>query len=1395
MSDSTADRDPIEVLADSFLARFRAGERPSIEEYAAKYPQLADEIGELLPALVMLEQDKSGAAEASGIDPDRGPAAAASGATPRQLGDYLIVREIGRGGMGVVYESVQQSLGRHVALKVLPHQALSGASQVQRFRLEARAAARLHHTNIVPVFGVGECEGVHYYAMQFIQGQSLDVVIDALRGLRNTGEPGAAGATELPGTAGGVDQPMTAVLTQELLTGRFGAPQPEPTAALPMAGVRTSALVPGPAGPTPPDRASDLPATDGGHSSELSSAQAGASYYRSVARVGVQVAEALAHAHGQGILHRDIKPSNLMLDAKGTVWVTDFGLAKAEGSDGPTRTGDIVGTLRYMAPERFDGWSDPRSDVYALGATLYELLTLHPPFHERDRVKLIEQVLHEEPQPPHKLERRIPRDLETIVLKALAKEPGLRYTTAEQMAEDLRRFVADRPILARRISAAARVWRWARRNKAIASLLTALAVVVLGGLISMTALWLRAENNAGTARLQTKIAGDRAESLERQLYIHRVNLAHRECLANDAVSADRLLDLCPPARRGWEWSYCRRLSHLESLTVAMGSDAVAGREFLTKLASIPEGKRIARAGKGYIFEAARYSMLWASNLSFSPDGNRVARASGGALVRCYDAETGEELVRLRSQDDVLLCVAFSPDGRWIATGGLGTVTIWDEKTGHAVRTIRGHDGPVYAVAFSPDGQRIASGMSTEIDAIVKPEVKIWDVHSGQQLGVFQAHGWGTVSLAFSPDGRHVACVNGWVRAIHLLDAKTGSEIRTFQSQIGQGCCAVAFGPDGRRIATANADGTVTLWDADTGETIRTHWGHTSEAYSVAFSPDGGRIASAGADGTVRLWEVETGREIATFRGHRGAVSCVKFHPDGTRLASAGADLTMKFWEASSGKDTLTLTGYRGWAFRAVFSPDSRRVISAGFGVVQENDAATGETVATIGPFRGVTGLALSPDGRRIAMSDRNRPDFELRDAKTGLRLATFRGHTDQVRAFAFSPDGRRIASGSGDNTVKIWDAATNQEIRTLRGHAGGVFGLAFSPDGSRIASISWDGTVKLWDVATGREVRTLRGVVRTPSDYYGYAVAFHPDGRWIAAAGDDGQVVTWDVETGRVVRALGGHSGGVNAIAFSPDGHRIASAGNEIKLWDTDTGDEVFTLRGHHNAILGVAFSPDGNRIASASTDETVKIWDISSPTPEIVVRRRALALVERLFTKLLMREDVLETLRNNSTLSEPVRTQALTLAEHRPVDATRLNNASWSVVRLPDSEAAAYRVALRQAEAACGARPESGVFLNTLGIAQYRVGQYREAAATLTHADELNSVANHGSNPADLAFLSVALYRRGQAENARATLSRLREAMKETRWANDLESQGFLREAETGVHFDPIFPANPFAP
>ncbi len=501
-SSSDAERDPIDVMAESFLERFRRGERPSIEEYAAKHPDLADEIRDLLPALVQLERDLSVDGEATD-SLQAGPRAATLRGAPRQLGDYTILREIARGGMGVVYEAVQQSLGRHVALKVLPWQAVGARSQLERFQLEARSAAKLHHTNIVPVFGVGESEGVHYYAMQFIHGQGLDAVIDELRRLRND-RPDPAGKASRSST-------IAATVARELLG---GPPTPVATAV-----AAHTLAEPGRSGtPRPADSGSRSVDSASGQTShtELTGLH-DRRYFRQVAGLALQVADGLAYAHGQGVLHRDIKPSNLLVDTRGTVWITDFGLAKAEGSDGLTRTGDVLGTLRYMAPERFEGHSDRRSDVYSLGATLYELLTLQSLFGEVNRAKLLDRIQHEPPASPRRLDRRVPRDLETIVLKALAKEPAQRYRDALAMAADLRQFIDDRPILTRRVSTTERVWRWSRRNPVVAGLMSTVLALLVGGAIAAGLAANHFRNIAG-AEAQAR---DRANSLaqtERQAH-------------------------------------------------------------------------------------------------------------------------------------------------------------------------------------------------------------------------------------------------------------------------------------------------------------------------------------------------------------------------------------------------------------------------------------------------------------------------------------------------------------------------------------------------------------------------------------------------------------------------------------------------------------------------------------------------------------------------------------------------------------------------------------------------------------------------------------------------------------------------------------------------------------
>jgi serine/threonine protein kinase len=426
------ERDPMDLLAEEFTLLYRHGERPSVAAFAEQYPEWADQIRDLLPSVARMEELRSLRQSERGT--------AADGVNLRQVGDYRILREVGRGGMGIVYEAVQESLGRRVALKVLPKHSLLDPKNLERFRREAQAAAQLHHTNIVPVFGVGEQDGLHYYVMQFIPGQGLNEILAEWR------EEQAVAATRIP---------------------PGGAPD--------------------------------------------------CSRWQPIAEVGVQVAEALHYAHQHGTLHRDIKPANLLLDDQGTVWVTDFGLAKsipsllptsAEGNKGGglTNTGDIVGTLQYLAPEGFGGQIDARSDVYSLGLTLYELLTLAPPFSASNPAELLQQVSEQEPPPPRKVNPAIPRDLETIILKATAREPNHRYPTAGELAEDLKRFLGDRPIQARRATLAERLGRWCRRNRAIASLVLALVVVFLSGFAAVVWKWQEAATERQRAEHNLSLA-------------------------------------------------------------------------------------------------------------------------------------------------------------------------------------------------------------------------------------------------------------------------------------------------------------------------------------------------------------------------------------------------------------------------------------------------------------------------------------------------------------------------------------------------------------------------------------------------------------------------------------------------------------------------------------------------------------------------------------------------------------------------------------------------------------------------------------------------------------------------------------------------------------------------
>jgi serine/threonine-protein kinase len=497
MSDRISDEDQVGALAEEYLARHRQGMQPSVESYAAAHPELADEIRRLFPALLMMEELKPASGDATGSFD--GAAVVVRGARLERLGDFRVLREVGRGGMGVVYEAEQESLGRRVALKVLTAHHLPDPAHLRRFEREARAAARLHHTNIVPVFGVGEQDGLHYYVMQFIQGLGLDDVISELTRLRS-GAP-VDGQAEAPSP-----HALTATaIARSLMTDHF--------VLAPRTGDDPSEAEPA--------QADDSGKPAVGSSSEIALASSGLSsgshpdarYFRSVARIGLQVARALEYAHSQGIFHRDVKPSNLLLDVQGTAWVADFGLAKAVESENLTHTGDIVGTVRYMAPERFRGRCDARSDVYAVGLTLYEMLALRPAFEQTDRQELMRQVIEQEPLRLRKLNPAVPRDLETLVHRAIEKHPAGRYPTAAALAEELERFLDGRPIRARKASTLERCWKWARRRPAVAALLVGLVLAVLTGLAAVTWQWraaVAARNDALVARNDALAARDEA---------------------------------------------------------------------------------------------------------------------------------------------------------------------------------------------------------------------------------------------------------------------------------------------------------------------------------------------------------------------------------------------------------------------------------------------------------------------------------------------------------------------------------------------------------------------------------------------------------------------------------------------------------------------------------------------------------------------------------------------------------------------------------------------------------------------------------------------------------------------------------------------------------------------
>jgi eukaryotic-like serine/threonine-protein kinase len=1220
MSEPSADRDPFEGVAESFLARFRAGERPSIAEYAARHPELADQIRKLLPALVMVEQELS-------IDDDEAPAArAAIGGRPWRLGDYRILGEIGRGGMGVVYEAEQISLGRRVALKVLPGRLAHDATALERFRREAKSAARLHHTNIVPVFEVGQDGEMAYYAMQFIEGQGLNQIIDELARLRDDGRIRAAedaGRTAFAG-ADGPRQPAIGPVAASLLTGRL-APEgadSSPTATTdpaaterlgPAARSETAGAgsglddyLPAPA-PAPPSSV----VFPGGAPIDTTAVSGRRSpYFRGVAQIGRQAAQGLAYAHARGIVHRDIKPSNLLLDHAGVVWITDFGLAKTE-EDGLTATGDILGTFRYMAPERFRGQGDARADVYALGLTLYELLTLRSAYDSSDRLKLIEQVKTEEPVRPRSIDRHIPRDLETIVLKAIEKEPRARYQSADAMAEDLRRFLADEPIRARQVSTSERYWRWARRNPVIATLggvLTAVLIAVTIGSMLAAARYEMIARSERQANAQSQLARTDAIAARRQAFTER----DHSRLVSASLTLEKGIAIAEQgfADRSLHWM-------LEAQRIAP-EDALDFRRTV---------RWNLGAWLGQVHKPLRFIDTGGpcEYLAFSPDGRSFVtgfRSPDHASARPIDLWDTASGRKVSSLPETFAPVAFQADGRVVfAYADAWRLKAVDLATRGVLWTaprLAGDWGE--RIDVSPDGCTVFASRRDKQD-----RGNAWllplDAATGRGRGE-PIKGSGVMAVA--PDGKAVATFRIESGEAYIDVHELPSGWRQSSWPIGKvDVSKLHFSPDQKSLFSVATKGDGYDLKSYFGQT----WGTTTrgpagalmgQTNDVIYAPAADRLVTQG-DGLL-LRDTATGRVRGAPFALGGGVS----HPDGRTMLTNGRGGWIHLWQVSEEAEPVSdgatenrtrSTGNepnrenRGMlAFLSSLRADGQIAVSlsksvAGRELVRMTDPVAGRPVGRpvshqIGWIIGA--VAFSPDGRLFATGSnpdgRLAGEVRLWEASTGrLRLPAML-HTNYLRALAFRPDGKVLAAGDYHGLVRFWDTSTGREIGRPLPQRELVLALAFSPDGKMLAvglgeDFSHKPGTRLWDAVTGRPIGEL-----LPCVVGVHRIEFRPDGRaFLAGAG--GSTRLWDAV---LAQAMGEEIIDDQAVGFRPDGRVFLTLGKEgsVKVRDGTTGKALARLMTASSAPTCAVFRGDGGLVAAGFEDGTVRLCDPATNEP-----------------------------------------------------------------------------------------------------------------------------------------------------------------------------------------------------